>query len=63
MCVCEEGGGDMYKLHDYDLTKNPYVCVKRRTFCSYAKKSKNKTTEAHNVLYQIPLPPEQQHLL
>ena len=36
VCVCVKGKG--YKLHDYDLRqKNPYICVKRRTFCSYAK--------------------------
>ena len=32
-------------------------------FAATPKKSKNKTTGAHNVLYQTPLPPEQQLLL
>ena len=36
VCMCVKGKG--YKLHDYDLRqKNPYICVKQRTFCSYVK--------------------------
>ena len=44
VCVCVyEGGGDGIQITWlWFKTKNPYVCVKRMTFCSYAKNVKKK---------------------